>query len=99
LIELDQPNHSTLRANRRVDVELVTERKSDVLIARRGPAVSGSGATELFAVSGDAALRRKVQVGLVNLDWFEVISGAEAGEQLIVSDMRTWDGHNTLALR
>lgn len=99
LIELDQPNHSTLRANRRVDVELVTERKSDVLIARRGPAVSGTGATELFAVSGDAALRRKVQVGLVNLDWFEVISGAEDGEQLIVSDMRTWDGHNTLALR
>lgn len=99
LVEPDDPRHPGLRASRRVDVEVVVERREHTLVVRRGPGILGTGAQRMFVVQGDRALRRPVTVGLMNLDWCEIVAGAVAGDELILSDTRVWDSVDALALR
>ena len=50
-------------------------------------------------MKGDRAERRDVTVGLMNLDWCEIVSGVSPGDELILSDTRVWDSIDVLALR
>jgi HlyD family secretion protein len=99
LVDLDDPAHAGLRASRRVDVEVVLDRREKTLIVRRGPGIPGPGEQKLFVMNGDRAERRPVTVGLVNLDWCEIVSGAAAGDELILSDTRSWESFDVLAIR
>lgn len=99
LVDPEDPSHAGLRASRRVDVEVVVDRREKTLVVRRGPGIPGTGAQRLFVVRGDRAERRPVTVGLMNLDWCEIVSGASPGDELILSDTRSWDSFDVLALR
>jgi HlyD family secretion protein len=99
LVDPDDPSHPGLRASRRVDVEVVVDRREKTIIVRRGPGITGTGAQRLFVVKGDRAERRAVTVGLMNLDWCELVSGVAPGDELILSDTRVWDAFDVLALR
>ena len=99
LVDPDDPSHPGLRASRRVDVEVVVDRREKTLVVRRGPGITGTGAQRLFVVKGDRAERRDVTVGLMNLDWCELVSGVSAGDELILSDTRLWNSFDALALR
>jgi HlyD family secretion protein len=99
LVDPDNPSHPGLRASRRVDVEVVVDRREKTLVVRRGPGITGTGAQRLFVVKGDRAERRDVTVGLMNLDWCEIVSGVSAGDELILSDTRLWNSFDALALR
>lgn len=99
LVDPEDPGHPGLRASRRVDVEVVVDRREKTLIVPRGPGITGTGAQRLFVVRGNRAERRPVTVGLMNLDWCEIVSGARPGDELILSDTRLWDSFDVLALR
>lgn len=99
LVDPEDPSHAGLRASRRVDVEVVVDRRIDTLVVRRGPGITGTGPQRLFVVRGDRVERRPVVVGLVNLDWCEIVSGAAPGDELVLSDTRVWDSFDELALR
>ena len=99
LVDPDNPSHPGLRASRRVDVEVVVDRREKTFIVRRGPGITGTGAQRLFVVKGDRAERREVTVGLMNLDWCELVSGVAPGDELILSDTRVWESFDVLALR
>ncbi len=99
LVDPDDPGNASLRASRRVDVEVVVDRHEKTLVVRRGPGITGTGAQRLFVIKGDRAERRDVTVGLMNLDWCEIVSGASPGDELILSDTRVWDSIDVLALR
>jgi len=99
LVDLDDPSDAGLRSSRRVDVEVVVDRREQTLVVRRGPGITGTGAQRLFVVKGDRAERRNVTVGLMNLDWCELVSGVVPGDELILSDTRLWDSVDVLALR
>jgi HlyD family secretion protein len=99
LVDPDDPSNASLRASRRVDVEVVVDRREKTLVVRRGPGITGTGAQRLFVIKGDRAERRDVTVGLMNLDWCELVSGVSPGDELILSDTRVWDSFDVLALR
>lgn len=86
LVILDQPNHPLLRNRLRVDANIITDQKADALIADSGPAFNGRGRQDVYVLDGNVARKRQLDVGLGDGNAVEIISGAKAGERLIVSD-------------
>jgi HlyD family secretion protein len=86
-IALRDKTHKILRSNLRVDVEIITERKDRVLRVKKGPALSGESANEVFVIRGTAAIRTPVRLGLASFDAFEVVSGLMEGDEVIISDV------------
>ena len=83
----DDMSHPRLRSGLRTEVYVITSIKDDVLRIKNGSFYSGPGLYTLFVVDGDLLLPREVRLGECNYDYIEVVSGLEAGEQVVVSDM------------
>jgi HlyD family secretion protein len=87
MVALDRPNDPLLRNKLRVDANIVTEQKTHALVAENGPAFNGKGLQDVFVINGGVARKRKLDVGLGDGNAVEIISGANAGDRLIVSDV------------
>jgi HlyD family secretion protein len=87
MVALDEPSHPALRPKLRVDVNIVTEEKARTMVVAQGPALNGRGRQAVFVLRGGMAERTEVQIGAGDGQHVEVLSGAQAGDQLIVSDM------------
>ncbi|WP_295990257.1 HlyD family efflux transporter periplasmic adaptor subunit [Rugamonas sp.] len=87
LVTLDQPHHPMLRNKLRVDVNIVTEQRSGVLVADGGPAINGRGRQALFVLRDGAARKTMIEVGAGDGKAVEIVSGAKAGDRIIVSDL------------
>ncbi|MBC8374720.1 MAG: HlyD family efflux transporter periplasmic adaptor subunit [FCB group bacterium] len=87
LIDLEDKTNTNLRSNLRVDVFVITSFRENVVRAKNGPYVNGSGVQDIFILKGNVAHRRQVKVGATNLDHVEFIDGVSVGEQVITSDM------------
>jgi HlyD family secretion protein len=85
-IDLEDKTNKILRSNLRVDVQIITERRDRVLRIKKGPALAGEGANEVFVIRGAAAIKTPVRLGLASFDAFEVISGLLEGDEVIISD-------------
>lgn len=89
IISLDQPDNPQLRDKLRVEAAIITEQKARVLVAETGPAISGHGRQDLFllpAPGAEMAILQSVEIGLSDGKAVEILRGAPAGSQLIVSD-------------
>ena len=86
MVILDQPGNPLLRNRLRVDASIVTDQKADTLVATSGPAFNGKGLQDVYVISDGVARKRRLDIGLGDGDSVEVISGARAGDRLIVSD-------------
>ena len=87
VVALDRPDAPVLRNKLRVDANIVTEQKADALVAESGPAFNGKGPQDVFVVDGGVARKRRLDVGLGDGNAVEIVSGAKAGDKLIVSDV------------
>jgi HlyD family secretion protein len=98
-VALANSRNPLLRSNLRVDVLIITARKSRVLRLARGPFADGAGAREAFVVRGASAVRTSVELGLASFDHFEVVKGLAEGDEVIVSDMRNYQHLKEVRLR
>jgi HlyD family secretion protein len=98
-VALDEPDATWLRSNLRVDVQVITDRKPRVLRVARGPFAQGGGAQQVFVLRNDRAYRTPVRLGVSNFDWFEVVEGLAAGDEIIASDMRDYESAPELRVR
>ena len=89
--ELEEDNNAMLRSNMRVDINIITSSKNNVIRIKNGAAVNGHGLMYLFMDEGDYAVRRQVKIGETNLDYAEVISGIISGEKVIISVMEQYE--------
>ncbi len=87
IVTLAQPNHPALRHRLRVEANIITEQKTNSLIVDNGPAINGRGRQDLYVLEGGRAVRRSVEIGLGDSKVVEVLQGAKAGEQLVISDV------------
>ena len=97
-VALDQPAAEGLRVNLRVDVFLVTDRREQAVTLARGPAINGSGRQAIFVVVDGEARRREAEFGLASFDRWEVLSGVEAGEEVITSDTADFRHRSSIAI-
>jgi HlyD family secretion protein len=86
LINLAQPDHALLRDKLRVDVNIVTAEKSDVLLLDSGVALNGQGRQALYVIRDGVAQKRTLDLGLSDGAQVEIRSGAQVGERVIVSE-------------
>lgn len=89
-VTLDAPSHEGLRHNMRVDVAVVTGRRTDTLLVRRG-SLGRTNASTAFVLKDGEAVRRSVRFGLANQQSIEVREGLREGETVVISDMSAFE--------
>ncbi len=85
LIDLEQPHNPNLRNKMRIDANIVTERRANVLVIDSGSAFNGKGRQSAFAVRDGAAHKTLLTLGASDGRLIEVVDGARPGERFIVS--------------
>jgi HlyD family secretion protein len=86
-IDLDNPSAPGLRANSRVNAEIVTVEKASGLRVRRGTSFEAGGVQDVYVLRGRSAVRTKVRTGLSSSQMIEIVDGLSPGDQVILSDM------------
>lgn len=89
-IQLAQPDHTLLKSNLRVDVQIVTARKERTLRVKRGPAFTGKNREDLFVIRGNKAWRTSVSIGLQSFDTMEIMDGLMEEDEIIISSMEDY---------
>jgi HlyD family secretion protein len=87
LVSLEESSSPRLRPNLRVDVQVATAHKDDVLRVQRGAFPSLDGRPVAFVIRGGRALRKPVELGVASFDCCEVVKGLEVGDEVVISDM------------
>ena len=75
-------------------VKVVTEEKGKAVLVPKEAVVTRSGQASVFVVKGDVVQMRPVKLGLAGNGTIEVVSGLEAGEEVVVAgqnDLRDGD--------
>ena len=86
-VELENSSSEFLRPNMRAEVFIITDKKEDVLRIKNGAAFRGAITQEVFFVEGNKAVKKKIKKGISNSDYVEIISNANPGSKIIISDV------------
>ena len=87
---LEVSNNPSLIPNMKVNLEVITAHRDSVLRVRRGQAFENPGKQNVFFLESDKAVRKEAEIGLIGLDFIEIIGGARAGEEIIISDISSF---------
>lgn len=98
-VQLEEDNHKRLRSGLKTDVYVMNAIKDDVLRIANASYYVGKGDYELFVVNDNQLVKRKVRLGDSNFEYVEVVSGLEAGDQVVVSDMGHYKDKSKLKLK
>ncbi len=90
-VSLNEENHKALRPNLRTEINIIVNNKEDVVKAKRGHALIGTKAQYFYKVVGNEAIKTRVTKGLVSSEFFEIESGLQVGDRIIVSDVSEFD--------
>lgn len=74
-----------LRQNQRLTARVVIDEKPDVLLVERGPSLEAGSGHSAYLVRDGVAERRPLVMGAVSLAAIEILSGAVAGDHLVIS--------------
>lgn len=74
-----------LRQNQRLTARLLLDEKADVLLVERGPSLEAGRRHSAYFVRDDVAERRPLVTGAASVGALEILSGAEAGDRLVIS--------------
>lgn len=86
------------RVDQTVDGAITLARTGDVLHVARPAIGEAHGTVSLFVISGETARRVPVVFGRAAIKDIEIASGLAAGDQVVLSDMSKWDGHDRLSI-
>jgi multidrug efflux pump subunit AcrA (membrane-fusion protein) len=83
-----------------VDGVIELDRLKSVLSVGRPVQGQEESTVRLFKLidGGKTARRVTVKLGRSSVSVIEVLGGLQEGDQVILSDMATWDGHDTVRL-
>ena len=82
---LDENKHSKLIPNQKVEILIVTEQAANVLRLKRGDLITKNKKQYVYVLGQDKAVRRRIETGLSDMKYIEVLSGLQEGESVIIS--------------
>ena len=97
-VALENNAHEVLRPNLKTEILIITDKKENVLKAKRGSGLKGTKEQYFFKIQGDHAEKTRVTKGLVSSEYFEIISGVKKGDRLIVSETEEFDHMDSFIL-
>jgi HlyD family secretion protein len=74
-----------LRQNQRLTARVLLDEKADVLQVERGPSLEAGRSTAAYFVRDGVAERRPLVTGAASIGALEILSGADAGDRLVIS--------------
>ncbi len=86
-VRFDGQTPRNMRQNQRVSARILLGNKEDVLMVERGPFLESSGGRFTYVVDGDLARRTRIEPGMVSVGSVEIVSGLDAGEQVVISSL------------
>jgi len=98
-VGLTDKSNPILRPHQQVDVFPVTTSKQDVILLPREAAFSGAREQWLFVIRNGKAYRTRVVTGLTNYDDIEIETGIEAGDEVILSDMKKYERRSDIRIK
>ncbi len=99
-VRLEGPLPKGARPDLSVDGTIELERLEDVLYVGRPAFGQEKSTVTLFKVieDGKSAVRVQVKFGRSSVNTIEILEGVNVGDQVILSDMSAWDGHDRIRL-
>ncbi len=97
-VKLADEKSKFLRPNLAVNVYVITSCKEDVVRVRNGGFYNGSKKLSVFKIEGGEAIKVKLETGVNNYEFVEIVSGLSPGDELIISDMTDKLRHEKLTL-
>jgi HlyD family secretion protein len=76
-----------LRQNQRLSARILIDEKPDTLMVERGPFLEAGGGRFAYFVRDGVAERQPLVTGVASLDAVEILSGAQAGDQIVISGL------------
>jgi HlyD family secretion protein len=84
---LEQSNHPKLIPNMNIELQVIVSQRDSVLRMKKELALGRGNKHDVFVVQNGKAMRKKITTGLVGLEFIEIISGLEEGDQLLTPDL------------
>ncbi len=84
---LEQSNHPKLIPNMNIELKVIVSQRDSVLRMKKELAIGRGNKHDVYVVQNGKATRKRITTGLVGLEFIEIISGLEEGDQLIISDL------------
>ncbi len=84
-LEFGDQRPAGLRQNQRLTARILIEERPNVLKVERGPFVDTGGGNVAYVVVDGIAERRTVRTGAMSLEAVEILSGANVGDQIVVT--------------
>ncbi len=97
-LELSDKRPAGLRQNQRLTARILIEARPDVLKVERGPFLETGGGNIAYFVDGSVAERRPIKTGAISLDAVEIVSGANVGDQIVVTGADTFGNSQRVRL-
>jgi HlyD family secretion protein len=99
-VALEGPLPKGARPDLTVDGTIQLEKLDDVVYVTRPVHGEPDSTVSLFKIldGGKSAIRVPVKLGRSSVNFIEVIDGLKPGDQIILSDMSQWDGHDRVRL-
>ena len=87
---LDNSNYKKLIPNLEVDLMIITNQRDSILRVERGPAFNKSKQQDVYVIRNDKAVKTRITTGLIGTDYLEILSGLQAGDRVITSDVSSF---------
>ncbi|MDQ3393944.1 MAG: HlyD family efflux transporter periplasmic adaptor subunit [Bacteroidota bacterium] len=97
-IDLEEKDHSALRPSLRVDVFVVTSFKENAVKVKNGAFYKGSKNQKVFIIKDNIAYRKTINIGESNFDFVELQNEVQAGDEVIISDMKDYQHMEQIVL-
>jgi HlyD family secretion protein len=97
-LEFGDKRPEGLRQNQRLSARIMIEEKPNVLKVERGPFLESSGGNFAYFLDGDVVEKRPIKTGAISLDAVEILSGAQPGDQIVVSSTEVFANASRLRI-
>ena len=99
-VKLDSALPRGSRPDLTVDGTIELERLNDVLFVGRPALGQEQSSVGVFKLDPDGtASRTQIKIGRMSVDKVELVSGLNAGDQVVLSDMSAWDAYDRVRLQ
>ena len=86
-IRFDDQYPTGMRQNQQLSTRIIIESKKDVLKIRRGPFLQSGSGRYTYKIHDQLATRTPITVGATSINEVEILAGANAGDELVISDL------------
>ncbi|MFT7289387.1 MAG: HlyD family secretion protein [Halieaceae bacterium] len=87
-----------LRQNQRVTSRILIDSRSNVLMVARGPFMQSGARGFVYLVEDDMAIKTPFEAGMSSVGRVEVLAGLSAGQEIVISSVDAFKGHDSVML-